>query len=156
MFPKYDFQYLIGIDPEAAIVAISREPLTELLLYWKRIGKPKNLEPIFQLGIEGAIANDRYSLSSLDPIKCFPEFYPAVQTGLIRLWYKLPFSLGSDRLYIGCCGNNINIDDKFSILQMLLLNNRVTLSIGGQLYEFDVCISKKAQSILTGYRSFAS
>ena len=95
MYPKRDFRTLIsGHDPGYdAIRAISREPFSELLKYWKQTGKPDSVKKIYEQGIKEAVAKDRYTCDSLDKVVDYSEFYSVVCHGLRDLWCRLHFRL---------------------------------------------------------------
>lgn len=170
MYPKHNFRYAIETDAQNAIVAISREPLDELLCYWKQTGKPANKLHIYQQGIQHAISNDRYPLHLLDHIRYFPEFFCSVKYGLLSGWCKFNYNFvinsSSDNsscaaiLSIGdnTLENNLNISssDKIKLIPFLLCTDVITLLIGNLYYPTKVCLSKTAKNLLNKYNLIIS
>ena len=125
MYPSRDFKYLIRVPEipnEVLINALRREPFPELLRYWSDNEKPFRLIEVYQIGIEEAVAKNRYPLYQLEDVKLYPEFIPSVLNGLKRLWTSLRFSLKSNTLLIDSInGNTLDIspENKLRILEMV-------------------------------------
>jgi hypothetical protein len=153
MYPKRDFRYLIT-QPDTSekdlISSMMREPLSEILGYWNQSGKPFQLLPVYQKGIEEAIAKNRYPLYQLEDIKSFPEFILIAINGLKRLWILLRFSYTGESLLIDSIrGQNINIspEDKLGILEIIPYKNNINIVIDNESVIVGVFTSRQAECI---------
>lgn len=154
MYPRYDFRYLVTMDPSRAIIMLGGESFTEVLSYWKQTNRPTDKLSIYQLGIEQAIASDRYSISVLTGVINFPEFYPAVKQGLARLWTGLTFYLSCDTLFIDRCNHcllSCSNQEKLGLLGELSLGHPIHLLVGENWHQISVVLSPKAQEIICLY-----
>lgn len=161
MYPSRDFRALIsGNDTSGAIRAISREPFSELLKYWKHTGRPENLQEIYCSGIQEAVARDRYTCQALDMVSEYPEFYLPVAFGLRELWIKFPFRLifeTPDEPYLSIGSNyytddpvyqNFSSNDKLCILTWMKHRYNIPMTINGIEYRVGIFPSRKAEEVL--------
>jgi len=164
MYPTRDFRSLIDKDPNAAIRAISREPFTEILRYWRETNCPKDKYKFYSQGIQDAVAKGRYPSILLNFVEEFPEFYSAVRDGLARHWLTFRFSLIYDKdsyveslhtfmgpsLFIdSISGEDVNITDKdkLNLLQMIGSKYSLPLVINGKEYTVGIFLSKQAEAV---------
>lgn len=166
-YPESDFRAIISaITPNSSeaeisklIRSISREPLPELLKYWKTHFSSNSTDfnfwlRIFNAGLEKAISCERYPCFLIDCLKDYPEFYESVSQGYTQLWCKLRFSLDSQngcyQLYIGSIrGQDIFIpdQDKIQLIQLISRQLRWPMQIGEKLVQTLVMTSRKAENI---------
>jgi len=167
-YPEYDFRSIIfQINTNSSqseisklVRSISREPLPELLKYWKQHYSSPCAEnykfwlQIFNDGLEQAISCERYPCFLMDFLQDYPEFYESASKGYIQLWCKLRFSLdlqkGCYQLYIGSIrGQDIFIPDQDKIRLIRLISQKLSwpMQIGEKLIPTLVMTSRKAENI---------
>lgn len=156
---------------ELIIKSISREPLPELLNYWRYHGREDyllslglsnvntDLLEIYAQGLEIAVGKGRYPCFLLDDIKDYPEFYNSVRNGFMVMWRQLRFSLvihsstegeAIDELCIDSIRGQdtfISDQDKLNIAQLLVDHNILTMVIGKVNRKMRVVLSDKARDI---------
>lgn len=152
MYPTRDFRFLIDYNPSAAVRAVSREPLTEILCFWKKTGKPLDKYKYYNEGIYIAVANGRYPCFLLKFIENFPEFHAAVRDGLAKYWCNFRFSLlenesGPSLLIDSISGDDIQISDqtKISILRLIGIKYSIPLKINEKEYLLGIFPSRDAE-----------
>jgi len=160
MYPQRDFRSLINDDQGSAIRAISREPFSELLKYWRYTGKPDSVKGIYDKGIEEAIAKDRYTCQSLDLVSEYPEFYLPVARGLRHLWERFNFRLIFEtptEPYLSIDSKYRTDDPEFTgfssgqkthILIWLKYKMNIPLTIDGVEYQVGIFPSRRAEEVL--------
>jgi hypothetical protein len=163
MYPQLDFRSLIEdpIQNEATSRAILREPLQEVLRYWKKSGYPPDKLAIYSKGIYDGIVNHRWMFFQLDMIADYPEFYQSTYDALMTLWNKLSLSLylkpapalsisnneststfGKDQFIL-----NWSIDQRKILLQQIRQKLSIELLIDQQYSSVGIFPSREAQDI---------
>lgn len=161
MYPSRDFRTLINShDPSLAIRAISREPFSELLKYWKHTGRPESLKRIYDLGIEEAVSKDRYTSQTLDLVSQYPEFYLPVSLGLRRLWVKFKFRLifeTPEEPYLSIESKyhtddqeytDFATEDKMRVLVWVKHKFNILMVINGIEYRVGIFPSRRAEEVI--------
>lgn len=158
MYPSRDFRSLLklknNISQDQIIRSICREPFPEVLRYWEKTNKPNDLYYLYAIGIEEAVAKDRYPLYQLKEVLRLPEFIEPVVRGLKRLWLKCPCTIIHDDESIALIidsthPNTIKIseEDRLKMLKMNLNQANLDFFINGVNYKIKLLPSKRAHEI---------
>jgi len=155
MYPRLDFRTIIEDDSQldTAWRSILREPLQEVLSYWKESGRPSHKKEIYVRGIREGISNHRWIHYQIDMIADYPEFYQAALDGLLILWNQLTIRIlfEPDPSLTIDTKDGTQLDWSAQEKEQLLIAIRqqlsIELAINGDLKTVGIFPSRNAQEI---------
>lgn len=168
-YPNRDFRYLITIvnfnhitneEKEKLIEAGEREPLTELLAYYKNYkyisSMSENFNEIFSEIVKRSAENNSYPAFLLPRFIDYPELICSFIEGFERYLYNLRFSYESknNTIYLDSVPGvelELQIKDKLYIFR-----NSDLVVIGLDRMYFNLKMSKSAELLLDQYRNLYS